>query len=326
MRPNNLKTSIMKIKPFFIVACSLLFFLSSCTKEEIVNNKVPVAEAGESQTITINENEGTATLTGAGVDSDGQIVGYEWSQVSGPNAAEILNDGAAITNVNKLITGTYIFQLMVIDDGGATGVDTVSVIVKGPVSVTLSLQPDNNPDEVIIFGNSSINETGAVTPEIGAAAWTKNGSQIALRGALKFDLSSIPTTATIKSAKLSLYSHPSPINGHQTDEVRANYGSDNTMLIQRLTNAWNPTTMTFNNQPSSTSTNQVVIPSTTQAFLDLVDIDVTQLVKDMTGSNANYGFSLRLQNEVYYNSRIFATSEYSDASKHPKLVVVYSTN
>lgn len=314
----------MKFRPLPLIALTLSLFLSNCTKDNIINNKVPVAEAGESQTITINENEGTATLTGAGVDADGRIVGYEWSQVSGPTAAEIVNDGSAVTDVNKLITGTYLFQLMVVDDGGATGIDTVSVIVKGPTSVTLTLQPDNNPDEVIIFGNSSINETGAVTPEIGAAAWTKNGDPIALRGALKFDLSSIPATATIKSAKLSLFSHPSPINGHQTDEVRANYGSNNTMLIQRLTDAWNPATMTFNNQPSSTSTNQVVIPSTNQAFLDLIDIDVTQLVKDMTGSNANYGFSLRLQNEVYYNSRIFATSEFSDTSKHPKLVVVYS--
>lgn len=314
----------MKIRLLSLATAMMLLFLSSCTKEEIVNNKVPVAEAGESQTITITENEGTVTLTGTGIDADGQVVAYEWSQVSGPNAAEIVNDGAAITEVKKLITGSYLFQLLAIDNDGATGVDTVSVTVKGPVSITLSLQPDNNPDEVVIFGNSSINESGVVTAEIGAAAWTKNGDPIALRGAFKFDLSSIPATATIKSAKLSLYSHPSPVNGHPTDEVRANYGSDNAMLIQKITNTWNPVAVTFNNQPTSTSTNQVVIPATAQPFLDLVDVDVTQLVKDMTGANANYGFFLKLQNEIYYNSRIFATSKFSDASKHPKLIVVYS--
>lgn len=314
----------MKFTPLPILALISTLFLTNCTKEEIINNKVPIAEAGANQTISVNESEGAVTLTGTGTDSDGKIVAYEWSQVAGPNAATIVNDGAAATEVKHLIVGQYIFQLMVIDNGGATGVDTVSVTVKGPSQVTLTLRPVNNPDEVIIFGNATINETGPDTKEIGAAAWTKGGDPIALRGLLKFDLTSIPSSSTIISAKLSLYSHPAPVNGHQNDEMRANYGTDNAMLIQKVTTAWNPAAVTFNNQPSATSTNQVVIPSTDQAFLDLPDIDVTQLIKDMTGANTNNGFFFKLQNEVYYNSRIFATSEYSDASKHPKLVVTYS--
>ncbi|MBX2921431.1 MAG: DNRLRE domain-containing protein [Chitinophagaceae bacterium] len=315
--------NIKSLAPFLAV---LIILLCSCEKEDIVNNKVPVAEAGESQIIHLQEEGGTVstTLTGTGTDADGDVVAYIWSQVSGPDASEIVNNGAPVTDVKKLIAGTYLYQLMVVDNEGATGVDTVSIIVKGPEYITISLQPADNPDEVVIFGNSSIDETGADTKEIGAAAWTKNGNPIAIRGIFKFNLSSIPSMATIKTAKLSLYSHPAPINGHHSDEVRANSGSDNAMLIQRVTSTWSPQTLTFYNQPSSTNTNQVVIPSTNKAFLDLVDIDVTELVKDMTVSNANYGFFLKLQNETYYNSRIFATSEYSDAGKHPKLVIVYS--
>lgn len=305
-----------------LIAATLLF--SNCTKEEIVNNKTPIAEAGESRTIELKEGKGSTRLTGTGVDLDGKIVAFLWSQVSGPNSADIVSEGSASTDVKNLIKGMYLFQLMVVDDGGATGVDTVSVSVNERELITLSLQPANNPDEVVIFGNSTIDETGPYTKEIGAEAWTKNGSPVVLRAVFKFNFSSIPSSATIKNAKLSLYSHPGPINGHHSDEVRANYGSDNSMLIQKVTEAWNPETLKFNNQPSSSSTNQVVIPSTNKAFLDLVEIDVTQLVKDMTGPNSNYGFSLRLQNEVYYNSRIFASSEYSDAAKHPKLVIVYA--
>ena len=310
--------------PSIIILTLGVILFTNCTKEEIVNNKIPIAEAGESRTIQLQESEGSATLTGTGADADGKVVAYLWSQISGPNASEIVNEGSSSTEVRKLIVGIYTYQLMVIDDGGATGVDTVSVTVKGPEYITLTLQPANNPAEAVIFGNSTIDETGTDTKEIGAEAWTKYGDPVALRGIFKFDLSSIPPTSVIKNAKLSLYSHPAPTNGHHNDEVRANYGSNNTMLIQKVTETWNPGTLTFNNQPSSASTNQVVIPSTNQTFLDLVDIDVTQLVKDMTGSNANYGFFLRLQNEVYYNSRIFATSKYSDAARHPKLVIVYS--
>ena len=228
----------MKLTPLPIVALILLLLLSNCKKEDIIYNKVPVAEAGESQTIQIDdESKGTVTLTGVGADSDGQIVGYQWSQVSGPDAAVIVNNGAAITEVKQLITGTYIFQLMVIDDEGATGVDTVSVIVNGPQYVTLPLQPHNNTNEIHILGNPSSNMSGIETPEIGAAAWTIDGIPVFMRAAFKVDLSSIPATATIKSAKLTLYSNPNPINGHPYDDLRANYGSDNTMLIQKVANS-----------------------------------------------------------------------------------------
>lgn len=315
----------MKFTPLPMVALILLLLLSNCKKEDIINNKVPIAEAGESQTIQINdESKGTVTLTGIGADSDGQIVGYQWSQVSGPDAAVIVNNGAAITEVKQLITGTYVFQLMVIDDEGATGVDTVSLIVKGPQYVTLALQPNNNTDEIHIFGNSGLNESGVNSTEIGAAAWTKDGNPVFMHAAFKFDLNSIPATATIKSAKLTLYSNPNPITGHPDNDLRANYGSDNTMLIQKVTGSWTAATVTYSNQPSATVTDQVVIPATSERFLDLVDIDVTQLVKDMTGTNTNYGFFIKLQNETYYNSRIFCSSKYSDTGKHPKLVVVYS--
>jgi hypothetical protein len=259
-----------------------------------------------------------------GADSDGQIIGYQWSQVAGPDVAVIINNGAAITEVKQLITGTYIFQLMVIDGEGATGVDTVSVIVKGPQYITLALQPNNNVDEIHIFGNSGLNESGQSSTEIGAAAWTKNDDPVFMCAAFKFDLSDIPATAIIKSAKLTLYSNPNPITGHPDDDLRANYGSDNTMLIQKVTSSWTAATVTYSNQPSATAADQVVIPATSERFLDLVDVDVTQLVKDMTGTNTNYGFLIKLQNEAYYNSRIFCSSKYPDAGKHPKLVVVYS--
>ena len=142
-----------------------------------------------------------------------------------------------------------------------------------------------------------------------------------MRGAFKFDLSGIPTNAIINSAKLTLFSDHTPINGNQVD---ANYGADNSMFIQRISTPWNANTVSWSTQPATTTNDEIAIPSTSQSFLDLIDVDVTSLVGSMINSNANYGFMIRLQSETIYTSRIFCSSKYSDASKHPKLVVVYT--
>ena len=310
----NLRTSSL-----IILSVSILLF-TNCTKEEIINNKIPIAEAGESRVIELQESEGSATLTGTGADADGNVVAYLWSQISGPNASEIVNEGAASTEVRKLITGIYTYQLMVVDDGGATGVDTVSLTVKGPTN--LILQPAINPDEVAIWGNTNgLDQTDSNPPELGAVSWTYGGAVIGMRSAFKFDLSSIPATATILDAKLSLYSNHSPLNGGVPN---ANSGPDNTMLIQRITSQWSANAVNWVSQPSTTTNNQVIIPSTTQPYLDLIDVNVTELVKGMTAGNTNNGFSIRLQNEVIYNSRIFYSSRHTDSGKHPKLIVTYS--
>lgn len=315
----------MKWRLIPLVLFILSLSLTNCTKEEIVNNKVPVAEAGESQTIVMNEGASsiTATLTGAGADADGSVVAFIWSQVSGPNDSKITNEGAPSTEVKELIAGTYIFQLMVVDNEGAVGIDTTSIIVKGPLFVTLSLQPAKNPNETTIWGNSTgLEQSYPDAHELGAVSWTSGGIEMGMRSAFTFDFSSIPANAKITSAKLTLYSHRNPLNG---DHVHANSGSNNSMYIQRNVTSWIANTVKWVNQPATTTENQVSIPHTTESFLDLIDIDVKKLVEDML-ANGNYGFNIRLQNETIYNSRIFYSSKWTDAQKHPKLVIVYTTN
>jgi len=189
---------------------------------------------------------------------------------------------------------------------------------------TLTSQPTNNPTEVHIFGNNSgIDQSTSASTEIDGAAWTYNSDTVAIRGALQFDLSSIPSTAVIDSSRLTLYSNPTPLNGNLVD---ANFGTDNTLLIQQITTSWNANTVNWTNQPTATSTDEVIIPSTTQNFLDLPNIDVTAIVSNMVNNNTNYGFLIRLQTEIAYNSRIFCSSKFSDSTKHPKIQVWYHTS
>jgi hypothetical protein len=212
--------------------------------------------------------------------------------------------------------------LMAVDSLGETGVDSLMVTVNPPDTVTLTLSPTQNPTEALIWGDGTVglDKSGEGSTEIDAAAWTYNSNPIWARAALQFDLNSIPAGATIYSAKLTLFSNPTPTNGNLVD---ANFGANNSMYIQQITAGWDPTAVKWYNQPQATATGEISIPSTTQSLLDLTNIDVTNMVKGMVQNNANYGFLLRLQNETYYNSRIFCSSKYADATKHPKIVIQY---
>ncbi len=281
------------------------------------DNIPPVANAGISATITLPTN--SATLTGTGTDIDGQIVSYLWSQVSGPSSTNIVTTASASTNIKNFIEGTYVFQLMVTDNKGATDVDTATVIVNPSIPQTITLQPSNNPFEYQVENLNGQNQTHT-GPEISIDTWTTSGQPWTLRNILKFDLSTIPSNATIISANLYLYSNPQPSTGNLVD---ANFGTNNSLFLQQVTSNWSPSTLGWFNQPSTSSTNQLSIPTTTQSLLDL-NLDVSTMISSMVSNNANYGFLLRLQNEVLYNSRIFVSSyNISYPQKHPKLVIVY---
>jgi hypothetical protein len=296
-----------------------VLFLAGCTKDDFKENEVPVADAGPSKAITSPTS--SETLSGTGTDNDGSVVAYLWSQVSGPSSSLIINPGSASTLIEDLVEGVYTFQLMVTDDKGATGVDTAKITVSPAPIQTLELQPANNPLEfqILTYNGQDVGGTGGI--DIPVCAWTINSIPITLREILKFDLSSIPANATIISANLYLYSYPAPtVNGNFVD---ANYGSNNTLLIQQIVSSWSPGTVKWSNQPASTTVNQVIAASTTQSQLDL-NLDVKNMVSSMVSGNANYGFMLKLQNEAIYTSRIFVSSyNTTHVTKHPKLVVVY---
>ncbi|MFL5739990.1 MAG: PKD domain-containing protein [Flavisolibacter sp.] len=280
--------------------------------------KVPTADAGPSKTVNLPMD--TVTLSGTGTDQDGQITAYLWSEVSGPSSATIVNPGSPSTKIKGFVQGKYVFQLMVTDNDGQTGVDTVSVTVNAPAIQTTTLQPSNNPDEkmLVSIGGSDQSFTGG--NEWVIDAWTVNGQPYIGRKIFKFDLSSIPANAVIQSANLYIYSNSPPENGNLVD---ANFGTSNSLVLQQITSSWSPSTANWQNQPSITTANQVLIPSTTQSVLDL-NIDVKAMISSMVNGSANYGFMLKLQNETAFNSRQFVSS--FNAAKpglHPKLVIVY---
>lgn len=182
---------------------------------------------------------------------------------------------------------------------------------------TITLQPFQNEYEGFVdnfYPNGFNNGT-----QLDMAAWTANGNLVYQRTFIKFDFSSIPSTAIIDSAKLYLYATATPLGGNGVDP---HFGSNNICVISRITTPWSsPTQFTWSNQPSFSTSNQALIPQSVTATDDNV-INVTLLVRDMM-VNGNNGFHIRLQNESIYNIRQYASSKYFDASKHPMLTVYY---
>ncbi|QEC75788.1 DNRLRE domain-containing protein [Mucilaginibacter ginsenosidivorax] len=309
----------MKTHKLIPVTGLIVFFaLAACQKNTVTPTvQKVVAKAEPDVTITLPKD--SVLLTGTDGNPADVAVGYLWSQISGPGEASIVNESSASATAKHLVEGKYLFQFMVIDNNGLSGVDTVGVIVKGPTITTLDLSPTNNPNETnvgIYNGQDASNHTSIEEP---LCAWTINFIPITVRNLLKFDLSSIPANATITSAQLYLYSDTIPKNG---DLVHANSGTDNSFVVQQVATDWSTASVTWFNQPAGLTANQVILPSTNQPFLNM-NINVKDMVSSMVSSNANYGFKLFVQNEVLYTCRIFCSSYYSDPSRHPRLIVKY---
>ncbi len=200
----------------------------------------------------------------------------------------------------------------------------LSIAAKG--QTTLSLQPNGTVGkDAEIFScvpcGYSTRNFGTIAENC-AIAWTKNGSSHNIRSLIQFDLSSIPATATIQSATLSLYWAP----GSDEGKHYGFFGS-NKAYLQRITHNWDESTVTWNNQPATTTLNRVSISGSTSSTQNYPSINVTQLVRDMVANpTTSFGFMLKLQHESVYKKLVFASSDHSTASIRPKLVVVFSSH
>jgi len=163
----------------------------------------------------------------------------------------------------------------------------------------------------------------SLTGELVATAWTCQGNPCNVHSLLKFDLSSIPSNATVQSASLTLYANPEQINGNPA--LGPTYGSANEVELLRVTSPWSSSTVHYYNEPTTTNVNQVIIPQSASAYHDYYNIDVTAPVQAMVSSpSTNYGWLMKEVVEVYYNGMVFCSSNYSDSLKHPLLTVCYT--
>ncbi len=108
-------------------------------------NLAPVADAGQSDTISLPTN--TYTLNGSlSTDPDGTIESYQWQQIGGPNTVTSSSMNSAQVSIGDLQAGDYEFQVTVTDNEGATSISTMTLTVL-PISNSIVR------DQLIIYPN-----------------------------------------------------------------------------------------------------------------------------------------------------------------------------
>ncbi len=137
-------------------------------------NTVPVAAAGNAQTITLPVS--TVTLSGSGTGTNGATISsYAWAKSSGPSSGTISSPSAASTTVTGLVQGTYIFTLSVTDNHGLTSSSSVTITVNAaanqlPVANAGSAQAITLPTSTVTLnGAASSDPDGNIT----SYAWTQ---------------------------------------------------------------------------------------------------------------------------------------------------------
>ncbi len=197
----------------------------------------------------------------------------------------------------------------------------MALVYNSQAQVTIHLRPDAaaGKDAMVSSLQPAMNFGSSL--DFASLAWTNFGDPVNFRTYFQFDLSVIPAGAQIQSATLHLYNNP---NSTSNNGEHSNLSGSNESVIQRVTGAWDESTITWNNMPASTSVNELTVPQSTSTSQDYM-LNMTALVNDvMATGNTNHGFVLKLKNENYYRCLLFGTSDDADSLLRPKLSVTYS--
>ncbi|HCF63548.1 MAG TPA: hypothetical protein DEU93_04755 [Chitinophagaceae bacterium] len=123
-------------------------------------NTAPTANAGNDIVVVLPNN--STTLNGSGTDPDGTISAYRWIKITGPAGGQITNPDVAQTTITDLLEGIYFYQLVVTDNAGATGRDTIRITVENGVA-NIPPVADAGADATIYLPDNAISLAGTGT-------------------------------------------------------------------------------------------------------------------------------------------------------------------
>ncbi len=204
---------------------------------------------------------------------------------------------------------------------------TLQIISAQKKTLTLRADADNSKFCMLWFIHNQNGRYGKTNSlphytwtELDAQAWTWDGASGTQRALFQFNLSSIPKDSKIIKATLSLYGYKNHryYNGHTKQ--------NNSAYLERITTYWNPYTCCWKNQPNVSKEHRVKLPAANSKLQNYTNIDVTNLVQDMTNEPENsFGFRLSLADETAYRMLLFASPNHPNLNLHPVLKIEYKS-
>jgi len=145
MKINKILTKI----PGIVIFTVLIFFmlgLANCSKKDdpVLDNGIPIANAGPDQKVTIGE---TVTLNGVdSKDPEGETLTYQWSLVSKPSSSNAAITGTTAVQATFELdkAGVYTIELT-ISDGEKTATDQIIITNKTPIINNIDLSGTEFP-------------------------------------------------------------------------------------------------------------------------------------------------------------------------------------
>jgi hypothetical protein len=148
------------------------------------------------------------------------------------------------------------------------------------------------------------------------------------RSLLRFDLDTLPKSAVIRRAMLTLsYDIPVPFDPSYATDVLPSpgirwYGA----VLQQIVEPWDEYKVTWNTVPKTIERNQVYLPPFIRN-VNRIEIDVTRLFTPIPElAVPNYGMLFRLWPDDQFPGFRFASSDYPEANMRPKLKIFYTIN
>lgn len=219
--------------------------------------------------------------------------------------------------------------------GSGTGSAMFEACTRGPIAPWIGSPPPGGAASCCVASSTRVNvtkdanvfsradQTGASfgqAPLLRAMTWTWNDQPGTIRGFFDFNLPPIPVGNEITSATLHLkaaYSGDPSWPGHSS------HSNSNAFTIRKVLGAWQPSTLTWSNQPDSSPDFAAFALQSTSATQDY-DVDVTALANDkLRTPNGQHGYVLQLGTEMQYAALSFGSSDHPDTTVRPTLTVSY---
>lgn len=169
-------------------------------------NVAPVASITGTSSLKLPTN--STILDGSGSsDNDGSISTYAWKYVSGPTGYTLTNAATSKLTVSNLVAGSYVFQLTVTDNKGATGTAQYAVSVASantaPVASITGTKAITLPtNSTTLDGSGSTDSDGSIKSYVWS--YVSGPSGYSLSGATTSKLTASNLTAGSYTFKLTV--------------------------------------------------------------------------------------------------------------------------